>query len=99
MKVGDTVYFVENRSVRKAEVFKLTGDFVTLRFQYRDPNSGPGKDVYHDGGLRLRKKQSIRIKGRSRKKHKVRKQNQKLLLFYRLSYFLSTSDVTFKSEK
>ena len=55
MKVGDTVYFVENRSVREAEVFKLAGDFVTLRFQYRDPNSSPREDVYHNGGLRLRK--------------------------------------------
>ena len=55
MKAGDTVYFVENRSVREAEVFKLAGDFVTLRFQYRDPNSGPREDVYHNGGLRLRK--------------------------------------------
>jgi len=62
MKAGDTVYFVENRSVRKAEVFKLAGDFVTLRFQYRDPNSGPGKGVYHNGGIRLRKSRVFKSK-------------------------------------
>lgn len=55
MNIGDTVYFVENRSVRAAEVIKITRDFITLRFQYRDPNSGPRDDIYHNGGLRLRK--------------------------------------------
>jgi len=55
MNIGDTVYFVENRSVREAEVIKITRDFITLRFQYRDPNSGPRDDIYNNGGLRLRR--------------------------------------------
>ena len=54
MKVGDKVYYVENRQAVKAEIIKLTRDFVTLRFRYRDPNSSPGHDVYNYGGLRLR---------------------------------------------
>ena len=54
MKIGDTVYYVENRQVVKAEIIKITRDFVTLRFRYRDPNSLPGHDVYNYGGLRLR---------------------------------------------
>ena len=55
MNVGDTVYFVENRQVRQAEVMKITKDFVTIRFQYVDPNSGPRKTEYKNGGLRLRR--------------------------------------------
>ena len=54
MKQGDTVYYIENGTVRGAEVMKLTRDFVTLRYRYRDPNSGPRETVYHYGGLRLR---------------------------------------------
>jgi len=62
MNVGDTVYFVENRSVREAEVIKITRDFITIRFQYRDPNSGPRDNVYQNGGLRLRKSRVFETK-------------------------------------
>ena len=55
MNIGDTVYFVENRKVKEAEVIKITRDFVTIRFQYADPNSGPRNIVYQNGGLRLRR--------------------------------------------
>jgi len=54
MKQGDTAYYIENGEVREAEVVKMTRDFVTLRYRYRDPNSSPRETVYHYGGLRLR---------------------------------------------
>ena len=50
----DKVYYIENGTVREAEVMKLARDFVTLRYRYRNPNASPRKTVYHYGGLRLR---------------------------------------------
>lgn len=67
MNIGDTVYFVENRSVREAEVIKITRDFITIRFQYRDPNSGPRDNVYQNGGLRLRKSRVFETKEEAEK--------------------------------
>ena len=67
MNIGDTVYFVENRSVREAEVIKVTRDFITIRFQYRDPNSGPRDDVCQNGGLRLRKSRVFETKEEAEK--------------------------------
>ena len=54
MKTGDKVYYIENNKVVQAEVLKLGGGFVTLRFKYPDPNSGPRQIVYQNGGIRLR---------------------------------------------
>ncbi len=50
----DKVYYIENGTVREAEVVKLARDFVTLRYRYRNPNTSPRETVYHYGGLRLR---------------------------------------------
>ncbi len=58
---------MENRSVREAEVIKITRDFITIRFQYRDPNSGPRDDVYQIGGLRLRKSRIFETKAEAEK--------------------------------
>ena len=54
MKQGDTVYYIENGTVRSAEVIKISRDFITIRYQYRDPNAGPRDIIYQYGGLRLR---------------------------------------------
>ena len=54
MKRGDTVYYIENREIRSAEVVKASRDFVTLRYRYGDANFDPRKTFYHYGGFRLR---------------------------------------------
>ena len=54
MKQGDKVYYIDVNTVKEAEVLKIAGGFVTLRFQYPDPNSAPGHVVYQNGGIRLR---------------------------------------------
>ncbi|MBR0420817.1 MAG: hypothetical protein IJI66_16770 [Erysipelotrichaceae bacterium] len=67
MKPGDKAYFVETGNVREAEVLKINGDFVTLRFRYPDPNSGPRHTVYQNGGLRLRKSRVFESKEEAQK--------------------------------
>lgn len=54
MKPGDKAFYIENRTVKEAEVIKIAGGFVTLRFKYPDPNSGPRKTIYKNSGIRLR---------------------------------------------
>lgn len=54
MKPGDKVFYIENRTVKEAEVIKAAGGFVTIRFKYPDPNSRPGHIIYKNGGMRLR---------------------------------------------
>ena len=58
MKVGNTVYFIEsNDSIRSAEIIKISGDFVTLRYTYNDPHyiNGGKHHISVNGGIRLRK--------------------------------------------
>ena len=67
MNVGDTVYFIENRKVKEAEVIKITRDFVTIRFRYVDPNSDPKHTIYQNGGLRLRRSRIFKTKEEAEK--------------------------------
>jgi len=58
MKTGDTVYFIEtNNTIRPAEVLKISGDFITLRYTYTDQHyiNGGKHHLSANGGLRLRK--------------------------------------------
>ena len=58
MKTGDTVFFIEtNNNIRSAEVLKIAGDFVTLRYNYTDPHyiDGGKHHITGNGGIRLRK--------------------------------------------
>lgn len=53
MKIGDTVYIVENNKVRSVEVVKITRDFITVKYDTYIPNGGFGH-TKKPGGIRLR---------------------------------------------
>lgn len=67
MNVGESVYYIENRTVKEAEVIRITRDFVTIRFQYADSNSGPRNTEYRNGGLRLRRSRLFETKEEAEK--------------------------------
>ena len=61
MQIGDKVFYIENRTVKEAEVIKVTRDFVTLRYKsyvnYHESN----------GGLRLRASKVYKTKEEAEK--------------------------------
>ena len=54
MKVGDTVYIIENRIVKPVKVVKITRDFITIKYDTYIPDGGFGH-MKKPGGIRLRR--------------------------------------------
>lgn len=53
MKIGDTVYLVTGNQVKEVEVFKVTRDFVTVKYKTYQGYGYYGQDVV--GAIRVRK--------------------------------------------